>query len=287
MMLEAPRSHFRHDLGILADVVCGVDGTRLAYEAVRQAAWLAGSEGRLTLLTVTAVQGSGTYRTAAVAPARAKRALATARRLALSLGAEADTAIDERGPVTDVLLEHAAAHGLLAIGPPPMPRLAHLLVGGTATTAAHLLPASVLIARRPPVGTRFGDGIIVSSDGLERSSELVGFATELAQLHGSSLTLLHAIDGASSRHPTRLAAQVEYITQALGDKASVRIEPRHAHDLIVETARIERCSLLVLGSRRVGGLRSVGSVSERVVHDARCSVLVIRPEDLLGGLAPA
>jgi len=284
MTLEAPPFRSPHDLAILADIVCGVDGSRVAYEAVRQAAWLAGPAGRLTLLTVTAVQGSGNYRTAAVAPARAERALASARRLAVSLGVEADTAIDERGPVTDVLLEHAAAHGLLAIGPPPMPRVAHLLVGGTATSAAHLLPASVLVARRPPARARFADHIVVSSDALERSSELVGFATTLARLHGSSLTLLHSLDGASSRHPTRLAAQVAYVTQALGEKARVKIEPRHVHDLIVETATIERCSLLIVGSRRVGGLRSLGSVSERVVHDAPCSVLVIRPEDMHDGL---
>ena len=284
MTLESPQSRSPSDLGILADIVCGVDGTRIAVEAVRQAAWLTGPEGRLTLLAVTAVEGSGSYRTAAIAPARAERALATAQRLAVKLGVQADTAIDERGPVTEVLLEHAAAHGLLAIGPPPMPRVAHLLVGGTATTAAHLLPASILIARRPPARARFGEHIVVSSDALERSSDLVAFATALASLHGSSLTLLHALDGASSRHPTRLAAQVEYVTRELGDKARVKIEPRHVHDLIVDTATIERCSLLIVGSRRIGGLRSVGSVSERVVHDAPCSVLVIRPEDLVGGL---
>ena len=287
MTLEAPQSRSPHDLDILADVLCGVDGTRVAQEAVRQAAWLAGPTGRLTLLTVTAVKGAGNYRTASVAPARAKRALASARRLAVSLGVDADTAIDERGPVTQVLLEHAAAHGLLAIGPPPMSRLAHLLVGGTATSAAHRLPSSILIARRPPERARFGDRIVVSSDALELSSELVAFATALTRLHGSSLTLVHALDGPSSRHPTRLGAQVDYLTRALGEKARVRIEPRHVHDLILETATTEKCSLLIVGSRRVGGVRSIGSVSERIVHDAACSVLVIRPEDLLSGFAPA
>jgi nucleotide-binding universal stress UspA family protein len=168
-----------------------------------------------------------------------------------------------------------------------MPRLAHLLVGGTATAAAHVLPASVLVARRPPAGAQFGDRIVVASDALERSSELVGLATALARLHGSSLTLVHAIDGPSSRHPTRLGAQVDFVTRTLGEKAHVRIEPRHVHDLILEAATTDLCSLLILGSRRVGGVRAVGSVSERMVHDAPCSVLVIRPEDLLDGVALA
>lgn len=267
-------------LAVLADILCGVDGTKVAYEAVRQAAWLTGPSGHLTLLSVTAVAGSGTFRTAAIAPSRAQRALATAGRMALAMGVAADTAIDERGPVTEVLLEHAGAHGLLAIGPPPMSRVAHILVGGTATTAAHVLPASVLVARRQPAHTEFGEDIIVASDALETSSELVRFATALALAHGSTLTYVHAIDGAPKRHPTRIAAQVEYVTHALGDRARIRIEPRHPYELLVATAKLERSSLLVVGSRSGGNLRAVGSVSERLVHDAPCSVLVMRPEDV-------
>lgn len=280
MTVESTQTRSRDHLDLLADVLCGVNGNKGAYEAIRQAAWLTGPNGHLTLLAVTAVAGEGNYRTAAIAPARAQRALAAAHRLATEAGVEADVALDERGPVTDVLLEHAAAHGLLAIGPPPMPRIAHLLIGGTATTAAHLLPSSVLVARRPPQRASFAHDILVASDALEHSTGLVEFAVALALAHDSTLTYVHAVDGAATRHPTRVAAQLDYVTQALGERARIRIEPRHAHDLIIETAELERCSLLVVGSRRAGGLRSVGSVSERVVHDATCSVLVIRPEDL-------
>jgi len=280
MTVTAPQKPIPHDLSVLADVLCGVNGTRTAYEAVAQAAWLAGPEGQLTLLAVTAVAGTGQYRTAAFAPTRAKRALVHAQHLALAAEVPAVTEIDERGPVADVLLEHARAHGVLAIGPPRMSRVAHLLVGGTATMAAHLLPCSVLVARRPPPHGVFGEHIIVASDALEDSTGLVQFATALAHRHDATLTLLHAVHSETSHHPTRLAAQVEHVTHALGDRARVRIEPGHAHDLIVETAALERCSLLIVSSRSVGGLRALGSVSERVVHDAPCSVLVMRPEDV-------
>jgi nucleotide-binding universal stress UspA family protein len=265
---------------VLADVLCGVDGTRGAYEAVRQAAWFAGPDGKLTLLAVTAVVGGGVQRSASFAPARAKRALAHAEGLAAAVGVSAVSEIDERAPVTDVLLGHADGHGLLAIGAPPMSRVAHLLLGGTATPAAHLLPASVLFARRPPARVGFGDQIVVASDALEQSDALVHFATALARQRDVSLTLLHAPHDESSQHPTRIAAQVEHVTRALGDNGRVRIEPGRARDVIVATAASERCSLLVVSSRRVGGLRALGSVSERVVHDAPCSVLVMRPEDL-------
>ena len=67
----------------------------------------------------------------------------------------------------------------------------------------------------------------------------------------------------------------------------MRIEPGRASGLIVETAVAEHCSLIIVSSRRVGGISALGSVSERVVHDAPCSVLVVRPEDLQADAPPA
>ena len=39
-----------------------------------------------------------------------------------------------------------------------------------------------------------------------------------------------------------------------------------------------RASLVVVGSRGLGGVRALGSVSERVAHRAPCSVLIVRGE---------
>ena len=138
----------------------------------------------------------------------------------------------------------------------------------------------MLVVGRPAPRCRFGDRIIVASSGLERSDELVDFATNVAARLNGSLTYLHAIHAESSRQPARIAAQVGCVTRALGERASVRIEPERARDLIVRTAAEEQCSLIIVSSRRVGGIRALGSVSERVVHDSPCSVLVVRPEDL-------
>jgi nucleotide-binding universal stress UspA family protein len=262
------------------DIVCGVSGSRLAYEAVRQAAALAGPGARLTLVAVTAVRGAGQQRTASLAPARARRALDHARRLAARAGIDATAEIDEGAPVAETLLQRARDHRLLAIGPPSMSRVAHLLVGGTATAAAHVLPASVLVARRPPAHVGFAERILVATDALERSDGLVDYATELARERGAELILVHATHDGSAEQAARLAGQVERVTRALGGHASVRIERGRAHDLILAVAASERCSLIVLSSRRLSGLRALGSVSERIVHDARCSVLVVRPEDL-------
>ena len=137
----------------------------------------------------------------------------------------------------------------------------------------------MLFARRPPVQVGFGTRIIVASDALKHSDTLVDFAIELASEREATLTLVYAAVNNSAERATRISSQIVRVTQTLGDQASVRIEPARPVELIVRTAAADRCSLLIVGSRRVGGVRALGSVSERVVHAAPCSVLVLRPED--------
>jgi nucleotide-binding universal stress UspA family protein len=56
------------------------------------------------------------------------------------------------------------------------------------------------------------------------------------------------------------------------------MEHAPAHHLVCEVAQRQRVSLIVMGSRRLEGPRALGSVSERVAHDASCSVLTLPPE---------
>jgi nucleotide-binding universal stress UspA family protein len=231
---------------------------------------------------VAVVIPTGAARDRAGAVALAKRRLDYARRLAEGCGARAEVLVDERGPVAKVLLERAEEHGLLALGAPAMSRHAHLLIGGVATQAAHLLPASLLVARRPPAKAAFGDRIIVANDALESSDALLSFAIRLARQRKATLVMLHAARAESGFHPTRIARQSESLGQALGERSRTYVVPGRAKKVIVETAKREDASLIVMGSRGVGGLRALGSVSERVVHEAPCSVLVVRPEDCRG-----
>jgi nucleotide-binding universal stress UspA family protein len=194
----------------------------------------------------------------------------------------AEVRVDERAPVAKVLLERAKEHRLLALGAPAMSRHAHLLIGGVATQAAHVLPASLLVARRPPAKAAFGERIIVANDALDGSDALLSFAIRLARLRKATLVMLHAARAESGFHPTRIARQSERLGQALGARSRTYVVPGRAKKVIVETAVREDASLIVMGSRGVGGLRALGSVSERVVHEAPCSVLVVRPEDCLG-----
>ena len=55
------------------------------------------------------------------------------------------------------------------------------------------------------------------------------------------------------------------------------VEGRPA-DKIVETAKLESCDLIVMGSRGLGGIKEffLGSVSDRVADEAPCPVLIIK-----------
>ena len=49
----------------------------------------------------------------------------------------------------------------------------------------------------------------------------------------------------------------------------------HATKEIVEAARAKGASLIVAGRRGLRGIKALGSVSERVVSGAECSVLLV------------
>ena len=51
---------------------------------------------------------------------------------------------------------------------------------------------------------------------------------------------------------------------------------QHTNPVAALLAASAESDLLVVGSRGLHGLRALGSVSERIAHRARCSVLVVR-----------
>ena len=269
--------------GLFVDALCGVDGTRRSFAAVEQAADLAGPDGRLTLLAVTAVTGAGVNRRAAISPARAEQLLERAERIAQRRGVPCTAVIDPSSPPPQVILERASGHDLLALGAPPSSWLGGRLIQGVTEAALGSFTVPLLVARAMPAGEhRFPDRILLASDGLDGSDQLVDLAGRLARQHNASVTLLHTIGVESNARPHRIQDQASRLQQATGGASDVRVEVGAAAELIVEAAKREASSLVVMSSRRLGGLKAIGSVSRRVVHDAHCSVLLVPPERLQG-----
>jgi nucleotide-binding universal stress UspA family protein len=82
-------------------------------------------------------------------------------------------------------------------------------------------------------------------------------------------------DGNGPEAEAVVEEQIGELGEAAGGKPALEKPDGHARKAIVETARDSGASLIVAGRRGAKGLKALGSVSERVVSDADCSVMLI------------
>jgi nucleotide-binding universal stress UspA family protein len=273
---RAPRSQATDR--VFGDILCAVDGTRRGYAAVEQAAVLAGPQGHLTLITVTAVAGEGAYRRAAIGPPRAERILEHAVGLARAAEVTCTKLIDPAGPPKHVIIERAIGHDLLALGAPVGSRIQGMFSDSVAEDALGSLTTPLLVARPLLAGDPFLRRMLVASDGLDSSDGLVDLVGRLAAAHSASVVLLHVAGAESRSRPHRIEEQARRLDSAVGGASEVRVEVGSSAEVIVEVAEDAAVSLVVAGSRGLSGLSALGSVSRRVAHEVHCSVLVIPPE---------
>jgi nucleotide-binding universal stress UspA family protein len=71
-------------------------------------------------------------------------------------------------------------------------------------------------------------------------------------------------------------AKAAHAGMAASRKITPELEEREGRAIDVLTTESESADLVVVGSRGLRGLKSLGSVSERIAHRASCSVLVVR-----------
>jgi nucleotide-binding universal stress UspA family protein len=137
-----------------------------------------------------------------------------------------------------------------------------MLLGGVSTAMLHDAPCAVLLARPPRYG-RFPTRILVGVDGSPASMEAARVAESVADRFGSELIFAAATGGKEIDLEPIHALTPHFIRH-----------PWRPVDALVDLA--DAYDLLVVGSRGLHGLASLGSVSERVAHRARSSVLVVR-----------
>jgi nucleotide-binding universal stress UspA family protein len=141
--------------------------------------------------------------------------------------------------------------------------------------------------------------ILVPVDFSETSEHAVDHAIEVARTFGAKIELFHSYPSAPGSITPYGPVLPEGIFQAYRDSAEARIsEVRNrvkdagvevgAHlssDVpsmgIVEAAKTLDVDLIVIGTRGLSGLKHVllGSVAERTVRAAECSVLTVGPVD--------
>lgn len=259
-------------MGVFDRIVVGIDGGDAGVEAVRQADRLApdGRTMRIVTVRVPAVVSSGAGM--AVLPVvesdETYEASLAAARAALAAGRDAETVLLD-GPPIPLLHEQIEQAGatLVAFGVHERSRLAGIVGGSVGTALLHEATCAVL-AVRPGAG---GDGaprsIAVAVDGSDCSLRALAAAVEVAERTGASLAAWIATDG-DELDPASAKAAVE--------QAAPGVEVVVSHQKPVDALAGTAADLLVIGSRGLSGPKALGSVSERVAHKARCSVLVVR-----------
>jgi nucleotide-binding universal stress UspA family protein len=151
---------------------------------------------------------------------------------------------------------------LVALGSHGAGRARGFVVGSTATELIHKSSCSVLVARK--AGGQFPTRIVVGVDGSPESAVAYTTARDLAERFAATLSPLVAHGGKGVDE--RMVGMV--VDQHREDSRDKPV------DALVSVAG--EADLLVVGSRGLHGLRSLGSVSERVAHEAGCSVLIVR-----------
>ncbi len=135
--------------------------------------------------------------------------------------------------------------------------------------------------------------IVVAIDGSKHSDKVIDTAIEYAKLLRAKVVLVHChkkfptILGEPHRNEAivstlrKAEATIAPFTKRLHE-ADIAYEERlmeePAGSVIPDVAKIEKCDLIIVGSRGRTNLEGLllGSVTNRVLHTTSCSVLVVK-----------
>jgi nucleotide-binding universal stress UspA family protein len=259
------------------DILCAVDGSHGSDEGTHQAIALCRPEAALRFVAISHQIGTGLSAQADLSEMRARSALEKSVSIARRAGIGASASLLRGAPASDLLLAEATKHELLVVGCHGGSRLGGIMLGSTASQLAHRAERPLLVARRTVDADRFPQSILLATDGSPGSWAAARISTGLAKAERSELRLVYVPDGTHPERYREVLKQLTVIEKATGSPPAVVDNPGHVAERIGEAARAAQSSVIVIGRRGASGIKALGSVSERVVHRAPCSALVVPP----------
>lgn len=170
---------------------------------------------------------------------------------------------------------------VIVIGRRARSDLARLMVGDSTAKVIGLATCSVLVV---PRDTKMPEkGILVATDGSRLGDAAAYSAVQLVGKCALPLTVVSVVPaGSGPDEQSESRAAVERVQRAAA-KEEIRIETlleagRRPDTVIIESAKRVGADMIVVGSHGRTGLSRLmmGSVSERVIGDANCPVLVVK-----------
>jgi nucleotide-binding universal stress UspA family protein len=278
-------------------ILVAVDGSDASLHALRETFKLAACEK--CWITVTSVVppyegelelvGVGNIRVALRQPC--EKALADAAELAKAHGALIKTVCEEGEPHERIVdLAEAENCDLIITARTGKGSVKRALVGSVAARVIGYSHIDVLVV---PTQAEVGwKSILLATDGSKYSAAAVARAIDFAASYGGSLKALQVIDVpaefyAETRTPIdemiqKAKVNVQRIRQdaaTAGVNAEAMVREGDSAEVIIKLAAEEEIQTVVIGSHGRTGLRRLlmGSVAEKVVGNAPCPVLVVKP----------
>ncbi|MCP3986706.1 MAG: universal stress protein [bacterium] len=234
--------------------------------------------------------------TIGAARSSAKEKLGEAAARAKKAGLEGTTFLGEV-PAAYAIADRAKEIGadLVIVGTHGHTGVKRVVLGSVAEHTVKLAPCSVLTVKDGALAEP-AKCIVVGVDFSEGASEALDTAVDLAKEFGAALHLVHALDlripfvtpyevsvpdNVIERAHGEAVAKLEEMAQKITGLDQVKHEVRSAPPsfALIDAAADLQADLVVTGSRGLSGLKHLvlGSVAERTLRGAPCSVWTVRP----------
>ncbi|REF37800.1 universal stress protein [Thermasporomyces composti] len=176
-----------------------------------------------------------------------------------------------------LLVEESRTSEYVVVGASGLGALATALAGSIAVRLAASAHAPMVLVRGET--ERTAGRVVVGVDGSELSAVAAELAAREAAYRSARLGLVHVEEGGrGDRAADVLASAAMRARQAHpGLVVEERVLPGHTAGVLVEESRT--ADLVVVGSRGRGGFTGLllGSVSQTLLHQAHCPVIVVPP----------
>ena len=201
---------------------------------------------------------------------------------------------DDPGPA---IVEASSSAALVVVGARGVGRIRGLLMGSVSSYVAPRAHSPVVVVHEAPSRSLSEMRVIVGVDGSADSAAALRFAFEAAERQQLGVTVVHTWDLDVDATAAALAWSVDWqqadeqeralVAEAVAGYASefptvdVCRHVVRGHPVAELARQSENAALLVLGTRGRGSAKGLvlGSVSQRVLHDAHCPVAVVSASD--------
>lgn len=283
-------------MGVYRHFLFGIDGSAASLQALQVGLRLADPATRLTAVSVAppyegdlGLLGIGDVAAKLRQPCEA--ALTRAQELAAVAGVELRSICALGEPYQRLVeLADSEACDLLVIGARGMTAWEKMLLGRVARRVIGLSSQDVLVV---PEQAHYGwQQLLLATDLAPASRAAENRALELAEAYNSGLTILSVLEAppylfgeagtVGCKLPperTQALAAVQEAATTAGIRAEVLTAAGDAAALICRLAREKQAGMIIIGSHGRSGLKRLllGSTAEKVIGQAPCPVLVVKP----------